>query len=199
MCQVCNVNVCTVTHLSASMPFFCRVRTHGAFLWLGLGLPAGFPPQRESPSRQLPPSCARQALTRGVLRGSGGTQHQSVMVKDLNEYRTTICCSKCGGRTTAPLVWLSHTQAQEVHAAPWVPSLQTAGARGWGWGSTSGGWGGRGSTSWVWWGRGSSGGRGPCSSPGTERKCEENTACVPDAQRPKCGMEPMECFGCGVC
>jgi len=26
------------------------------------------------------------------------------MVKDLNEYRTTVCCSKCGGRTTAPLV-----------------------------------------------------------------------------------------------
>ena len=26
------------------------------------------------------------------------------MVRYLNEYRTTVCCSKCGGRTTAPLV-----------------------------------------------------------------------------------------------
>ena len=43
------------------------------------------------------------------------------------------------------------------------------------------------------------GGCGPCSSPGTERKYEKNTACVPDAQRPERGMEPVERVGCTVC
>ena len=43
------------------------------------------------------------------------------------------------------------------------------------------------------------GGWGPCSSPGTERKCEEDTACVPDAQRLERGMEPVERLGCRVC
>ena len=31
-----------------------------------------------------------------------------------------------------------------------------------------------------------------------ERKCKENTACVPDAQRPECGMELVERVGCRV-
>jgi len=42
-------------------------------------------------------------------------------------------------------------------------------------------------------------GWGPYSSPGTERKCEEDTVCVPDAQRPERGMEPVERLGCRVC
>ena len=72
-------------------------------LVIGVGASSWLPPTK-GVTKQAAPTKLRQALTRGVLRGSGGTQHRSVMVMDLNEYRTTVCCSKCGGRTTAPLV-----------------------------------------------------------------------------------------------
>ena len=72
-------------------------------LVIGVGASSWLPPTK-GVTKQAAPTKLRQALTRGVLRGSGGTQHLSVMVRYLNEYRTTVCCSKCGGRTTAPLV-----------------------------------------------------------------------------------------------
>ena len=72
-------------------------------LVIGVGASSWLSPTK-GVTKQAAPTKLRQALTRGVLRESGGTQHRSVMVKDLNEYRTTVCCSKCGGRTTAPLV-----------------------------------------------------------------------------------------------
>ena len=61
MCQVCTIAVCTVTHSSACMPFFCRVRIHGALLFsLELGLQAGSPPTK-GVTKQAghPPSCAK--------------------------------------------------------------------------------------------------------------------------------------------
>ena len=72
-------------------------------LVIGVGA-SSWPSPTKGVTKQAAPTKLRQALTRGVLRGSGGTQHLSVMVRYLNEYRTTVCCSKCGGRTTAPLV-----------------------------------------------------------------------------------------------
>jgi len=57
------------THVPACMPYFCRVRTYGALLGMGLGLPA-------CRTKQAAPTKLRQALNRGVLRGSGGTQQQ---------------------------------------------------------------------------------------------------------------------------
>jgi len=73
-------------------------------------------------NKQAAPTKLRQALTRGVLRGSGSTQHRPVMVMDLNEYRTTVCCSKCGGRTTAPLVCdyrtLRHRKSTRLRECP---------------------------------------------------------------------------------
>jgi hypothetical protein len=91
--------------------------------------------------------------------------------------------------------------AWRVTEAPWRGQWEQGGAiRGWEGGGTSRGWGGGRSR----WGKGSSGGWdgggwGPCSSPGTERKCEKDTACVPDAQRPERGMEPVKRLGCRVC
>ena len=41
--------------------------------------------------KQAAPTKIHTALCRGVLRGSGGTQHMSVMLMSLNEYCTTVC------------------------------------------------------------------------------------------------------------
>ena len=82
---------------------FLQVQDSRRPLVIGVGA-SSWPSPTKGVTKQAAPTKLRQALTRGVLRGSGGTQHLSVMVRYLNEYRTTVCCSKCGGRTTAPLV-----------------------------------------------------------------------------------------------
>ena len=61
-------------------------------------------PNTKGGKKQAAPTKLFRYLCRGVLRGSGGTQHMPVRLRNLNEYRTTICCSKCGERTTAPYV-----------------------------------------------------------------------------------------------
>jgi len=57
-------------------------------------------PHRGS-TKQAAPTKLRQALNRGVLRGSGGTQQQLVMVMYLNEYRTTLAQSASVKKNTA--------------------------------------------------------------------------------------------------
>ena len=47
---------------------------------LGIGVGASsMPPPTEGVTKQAAPIKLRQALNRGVLRGSGGTQHRSVV------------------------------------------------------------------------------------------------------------------------
>ena len=149
------------------------------------------------------------------------------MLMPLHEYRTTVCCSKCGERTTAPDVTdcRTHRRRKSTRLSECPACKQrweqggeegTVGVGGWGGGSGSkgeqsgggkeGGQAGGGEGEGVGEGRAQAGGGmwdgggwGPCSSPVTERKCEETTACVPDAQRLERGMEPVERFGCRVC
>ena len=140
------------------------------------GIQTTSPHKGISPSRQLQPSCAKPC-TMGVLRGSGNTQQRAVMVLHLNKFRTTVCCSKCGARTTAPLVcdYRTHRQRKFTRLREYPACKQQEQGGEGGAAQAGGGEGGGSSGGW------NSGGRGPCSSPGTERKCEENTACVPDA------------------
>ena len=74
-------------------------------------------PNTKGVTKQAALTKLHQALCQGVLRGSGGTQHMPVMPMSLNEYRTTVCCSKCGERTTAPYVtdYVPYTLAAKVH------------------------------------------------------------------------------------
>ena len=61
-------------------------------------------PNTKGVTKQAAATKLHQALCQGVLRGSGGTQHMPVMLLPLNELCTTVCCSWCGERTTAPYV-----------------------------------------------------------------------------------------------
>jgi len=107
------------------MPYYNILQGQDPQRPLGIEVGASsMPPPTEGVTKQAAPIKLRQALNRGVLRGSGGTQQQLVMVMYLNEYRTTLA------------------QSASV---------------------------------------------------------KKNTACVPDAQRLECGMEPVERVGCRVC
>ena len=97
-------------------------------LVIGVGASSWLFPTKGA-TKQAAPTRLRQALSRGVLRGSGGTQHLSVIVTYLSEYRTTVCCSKCGARTTAPHV-SDYRTYRSTRGSVSAQQLQTAGARG---------------------------------------------------------------------
>ena len=70
-------------------------------------------PNTKGVTKQAAATKLHQALCQGVLRGSGGTQHMPVMLLPLNELCTTVCCSWCGERTTAPYVTDYWTHRQQ--------------------------------------------------------------------------------------
>ena len=106
-------------------------------------------PNTKGGKKQAAPTKLFRYLCRGVLCGSGGTQHMPVRLRTLNEYRTTVCCSKCGERTTAPYVtdYRTHrrrksTRLRECPACKqrWEQGGEegaAVGAGGWGGGSGS--------------------------------------------------------------
>jgi hypothetical protein len=124
------------------------------------GIQTTSPHKGISPSRQLQPSCAKPC-TMGVLRGSGNTQQRAVMVLHLNKFRTTVCCSKCGARTTAPLVcdYRTHRQRKFTRLREY-PACKQQEQGGEGWVAQAGGGEGGAAQAVSWWGGEDSSGGG---------------------------------------
>ena len=70
---------------------------------IGVGA-SKMPPQTRGVTKFAAPTLLAKALLRNVLRGAGGTAGRPVMLIPLNEFRTTVRCSKCGTGTEYPMV-----------------------------------------------------------------------------------------------
>ena len=78
--------------LSLNPPLYNLLHGQPANRPLEIGVGASkMSPNTKGGKKQAAPTKLHRALCRGVLRGSGGTQHMSVMLMSLNEYCTTVC------------------------------------------------------------------------------------------------------------
>ena len=68
------------------------------------------PPAAHGVQKFTAPTLLKKSLLRAMLRGVGHSKVHPRMLTPLNEYRTTVCCSRCGARTVEPTVtdFVSH-------------------------------------------------------------------------------------------